>query len=58
MAALINQHSRLKISELEGMANVNRNTFKYGFIVWHNEWWHFDIQDWQNNPVLDFVPTK
>ncbi len=30
---------------------------EHGFEVWHNEWWHFDLNNWQNYPVLDFLPT-
>ncbi len=29
---------------------------KHGFTVWHHEWWHFDLINWQNYPVLDFIP--
>ena len=26
---------------------------KYGFTIFRTEWWHFDIKDWQQYPVLD-----
>ncbi len=29
---------------------------KYGFLVWKNEWWHFDLNGWEDYPLLDFVP--
>lgn len=28
---------------------------KNRFIGWHNEWWHFDFEDWQQHPVLDIL---
>lgn len=31
---------------------------KYGFIVWKNEWWHFDIIGWQSYPVINFIPDS
>lgn len=30
---------------------------EHGFKVWLNEWWHFDLHDWQKYPVLDFIPA-
>lgn len=26
---------------------------KHGFIVWINEWWHYDLCGWQDFPVID-----
>jgi zinc D-Ala-D-Ala dipeptidase len=26
---------------------------KHGFIVWINEWWHFDLCGWQDFPLID-----
>lgn len=26
---------------------------KHGFIVWKNEWWHYDLCDWQEFPIID-----
>lgn len=29
---------------------------KHGFEVFPSEWWHFDLDGWQNYPPIDFTP--
>lgn len=30
-----------------------RTMAKHGLIAWRNEWWHFDLVDWEKYPVID-----
>lgn len=45
-------------TNIDPIAKKNRTILievmkKYGFVVIETEWWHFDYQDWQDQPILD-----
>ncbi len=29
----------------------------FGFLIYPDEWWHFDYQDWENYPLMD-IPLE
>lgn len=48
-------HSSYRKGSPESLKNrdlLRRVMEENGFVGYENEWWHFDLQDWQNYPAL------
>lgn len=53
-------HSNYNGASTEAILNrelLKQIMHRHGFTVYPSEWWHYDLINWQNYPVLDFTPN-
>ena len=48
----------LPVEAIKNRTLLHAVMHKYGFKAARTEWWHFDLNGWQNYPVLDVSPEE